>query len=92
MTHDEIDQLKAGPELDELIVSRVMGHTQGDATWVPAYSTDIAAAITTLDLDTQDYVSLTWTEDGWMVDVSGCYGHGDTLPLAICRAALKAVA
>lgn len=108
------DSLEFGPELDQLVAEKIMGH-------LADYSTDISAAwevvekIINQDHDGTDYwvdIRITSTPNGknpmdyrplvWVsfyptnhrrseYEYMGAIGEADTLPLAICRAALKAM-
>ena len=56
------------------------------------YSTDISAAWEVVEKLERDYAVTIRTWGIWEVFVDTvCYGTADTAPLAICRAALKAV-
>ena len=93
-----VDTMEAGPALDALVEEWVMGGRNGTAItrvdqWPPP--PDIAAAIILADrwegaLDMTRSRSGNWSVrlmDGEVVAMA----YGRTLPLAICRAALKAV-
>ncbi len=96
----DIDKLEAGPELDALVAEKVMG-MEPDGPWAPPkYSTDIAAAWEVLMvlvgripepigiiIDKQGQFFVVKGEQCDLEDVASA----STAPLAICRAALKAV-
>jgi hypothetical protein len=97
-TYISVDTMEAGPELDALVAEWVMGWHNGTAIipvdqWHP--STDISAAMILADkwegaLDMTRARSGNWSVrlmDGEVVAMA----YARTLPLAICRAALKAV-
>ena len=98
LTHEQIDAKEAGPEMDRLMATLVMGWEKNkDITgWMP--SQEVGAAWWAVEkLDSLGYYCLIWThpkivqiyrmEDaGFCADVKA-----DELPEAICRAALKAV-
>ena len=75
-------------------------YRQTEAGWVkefaPAYSTDIAAAWLVVEkceyfnIERENKFVGTWQCDV-VIDVRGGSASADTAPLAICRAALKAV-
>lgn len=102
------DQMPAGPELDAIIAEKVMGWKRVPGTesgawmdpctndgrmgsWSP--STDIAAAWEVVE---KLKLSLIPTNKGWIVSqhhlFEGPFGEDETAPLAICRAALAAIA
>lgn len=67
-------------------------HPDGNTRTAPdPFSTDIAAALPLLDDETD--VSMEKAGAGWHILIvrTMSEGHGDTLPLAICRAKLNAV-
>jgi hypothetical protein len=90
-------------ELDLLVAEKVMGFT-GDyhpdvvSVYPPQYSTDIQAAMSIVNLlcdnrhrsriSIQGDTSYWWVKF-WMIGEA--HGEGETLPLAICRAALAGV-
>jgi hypothetical protein len=91
-----------GRELDALVAERVMGtpvewrtirSMRGDRREprgpLPAYSTDPVAALDVLNaLGGIAYITRMSSED-WRVTLGGETWWGETLPLAICRAALE---
>lgn len=114
-----IDEMQAGPELDALIATEVMGlivHPRNTGLWVPQGpadgiadhtpkiiggwlpSTNIAHAMEVVEKMRLQLVPCV-DEPHWFVCEGDCVDHGksrfgtiaDTAPLAICRAALKAV-
>ena len=68
---------------------------EGYESHLPLYSFDIAAAWEVVGSSACEYghkFSLEYEHDVWYACVSGMYeAQADTAPLAICRAALKAV-
>lgn len=116
-----IDELPAGPELDDLVATRVMGwkretkdfdggswtrwNRPGESgTWHPANpvlrgedwfspSTNIAHAFEVVEkIRDRFHVHLEANgTSGWHCVLNGDWTTADTLPLAISRAALKAV-
>lgn len=91
--------LPAGPELDGIVSERVMGVPplpDGTFWTLPEYSTDIAAAWEVVEkigdeltLDTGSKSpsrAILWSS----MTGAQATGFGETVPLAICRAALKA--
>jgi hypothetical protein len=110
LTHQQIDEMPAGREMDELIAEEVMGLDGSSVMWTAGipphpcyshYSTDIAAAwevAKKFNLTMLQKVSWNnpqgWTWNAYCGDASGSDlkdAYADTAPLAICRAALKAV-
>ena len=116
----DIDTLPAGPELDALIATDVMGcrvvhcrdgtyklkvpgsfdrvdfvTAEGARSACPKYSTDWAAVGEVLDkLDAWSWELINHGEGVTMTifkDATHYEATADTVPLAICRAALKAV-
>lgn len=95
--------MTAGRELDALVAEKVMGCcTCGCEDDHPPYSTDIVAAYIVLEQLRKDeiYFEITADKGGYYISgyngydasrYSNCDGGGDTLALAICLAALKAV-
>jgi hypothetical protein len=96
--------MNAGRELDALVAEKVMGYT---VTWrevrsvrgnrrepvgIRSFSTDITSAMLVL-AQLGGIVTLTrMKSDEWMVSVAGAATRwAETLPLAICLAALAAV-
>ena len=100
-----IDEMPAGREMDALVWLALEGRPIDDILTCrfvdgdiqphagypvghispPHYSTDDALALTLLEYD-NDSVPL----EGWNWDNPEAFGIADTLPLAICRAVLKA--
>lgn len=93
--------MEAASKIDALIAEKVMNLppcsvTPGDGHRCvgnpPAYSTDIAAAwevaekARAIKLENREPDGL----KGWRCSYNGFLGVGDTAPLAICQAALKA--
>lgn len=103
MTPEEIDKLEAGPELDAIMCHELMGFEgcvaisgdHGDM-FFPTYSTDIKAAWAVVEkLRKLNYnLSLFYSDEGFYCHFgqTELAGQAGTAPLAICRAALKAVA
>jgi len=133
MTHEEIDMMPAGREMDVAIAEQSMGYRWERPSYLqnsdlfvapntdevgyryegrapvyyeglPHYSTDIAAAWQVVEsLRAMGFVVLissprpvhAWGVEAWHLDVEHDRRRGeayaDTAPLAICRAALKAV-
>ena len=79
---------------------RIRPSNQTNAGWDPKpYSTDIAAVWEVVEKLHQDYHDIQLendceehTEDVWFVQIMPIRAKAPTAPLAICRAALKAVA
>lgn len=57
----------------------------------PSFSTDIAAAWNVVERLKDRYFLLQYYGDGWDCQIGGTSRTGNTVPLAICLAALKAV-
>jgi len=128
MTHEEIDQLEAGFELNATIAVKVFGWKKVEVTGhnfsgfgyfresriydiyeLPNYSTDISAAWEVVEkmkehkgewFALEYYPAEDSWEAGWKYDdydtgpswsIFRNHATAKTLPLAICRAALKAV-
>ncbi len=103
MTYAEILALPAGRELDALVHQHVFDHSLNCAP----YSTDTAAAWQVVERFRADpafrwtdfavftYVCVATGRREYLVDFAGgnCPGRagGETLPLAVCRAALSLV-
>lgn len=100
-----IDSMPAGREMDALVAEKVMGwRLDDDGFWTliadpmcqaskpKAYSSDIALAWEVVEKMGRP-CNLTFHHDGrWAMQFGGSgSGLGDTAPLAISRAALKAV-
>lgn len=94
----DIDAMPAGRALDEQIARQIFNCQ--DVKWAeaPHYSTDIAAAWQVVErmkplgiwlVDLQDYYKAAFLNSD--DDVVGGEVSAETAPLAICRAALKAV-
>ncbi len=92
-----VDELEAGAELDRLIQVEVMGGSASDKA--PPFSSDLGAARTMKSAflylnaagrkgDFTAFASLSQGLDGRLVFAEG---WGETVPLALTRAALKAV-
>lgn len=109
-----IDDMKAGRELDGLVAKRLMGYTLGTPpspesaiklsgpeypVVVPAYSTDIAAAWSIYEekLAANYYIQRYFGPSGveWLMrdpfDDGMPIASAETVPLLICRSALKVV-
>lgn len=104
---DEIHALPAGKEMDALVHVKVFGRPESETYYalaggvrivcrknVPAYSTDISAAMDVLckTRDGLDFVIRSYGDE-YLVTVSnkdggGGVGYGKTISEAICRAAL----
>ena len=95
----DIDKMEAGREMDALIEERLRFVRM--ETPEP-YSTDISAAWLVVEKFLPHFRiecfedSVNTDEEGWHCDIWTVKGHAcaegcDTAPLAICRAALKAV-
>lgn len=100
----DIDKLAAGRELDILVAEKVFGLTVvpdpvtlrgvsiGEAGQngedLPKYSADIAAAWKVLEQFPSSCLS---KAGNWSCMIANGPGVADTAPLAICRAALKAL-
>ena len=106
LTADEIDRLEAGPELDALVAEHVMGIPAEiiEATKPyrnpPEYSSKIAAAwqvVEKLQSDGYSFMEFLWDGEGWSLEMGqgghdvACDSYHRRLPIAISRAALKAV-
>lgn len=101
MNADEIRNMPAGREMDELIARRVMGikpPPSSDVWLVLPYSTDIAAAWEVVEKMGDKFDDLERGTGGfYMVTVypgnpnMPIVVRGETAPLAICRAALLAM-
>lgn len=99
MTDDEIDAMPAGENMDVEIERRVFGTERGFSMVPMPYSTEWAAAGLLVEHLRQRgvYTSLYSSQHAYQAIVSeartGFYVPVDahTAPLAICRAALKAV-
>ena len=85
--------MEAGREMDAMIAERVMGWIKRRQTDIPHYSTDIAAAFAVVE--EMDCGFIQWDVGIFEVELTKeCitgFATADTLPLAICRAALKAI-
>lgn len=101
-----MSDLPAGRELDALVAEKVMGDTRfrqvPRAQWylvLDHYSTDIAAAWLVVEnavgrgMPAGINVAMNWAgdPDGYVAEWAGVRELADTAPLAICRAALRAV-
>lgn len=101
----EIDKPEGGPELDALIAEKVMEWTPQSYFLGPPFSTNIAAAWTVVeklwaagkDFDLENF-NQPGGGQGWRARFMRTTKNQDTViafastaPLAICRAALKAV-
>lgn len=97
--------LEAGRDLDRMVMAGVMGLTMsmvGTSEMVPHYSTDIADAWQVVEAMRERgwHPEIRWISDWdckakWWVNFGGHRLYdatADTAPLAICRAALRAVA
>ena len=94
-----MEEIEAGRELDALIEAEVMGGggTDKKPYWMhiplPAYSTTYEGMGLVLERMTElwhwDIVSL--TKGGFRASFGSYRGDADTLPHAVCLAALKAV-
>jgi len=99
----DVNSMPAGPELDALVAEKVMGYTSW-AFGVPRYSTSLEAAWEVVEkmkpvwkhfnLSYGPYLVVNGgLRDGWQMEPiwgSPICGYGETAPLAICRAAIKA--
>ena len=99
------DELEAGYELDALVAEKVMGLVKGSFGWInsdtaipialPLYSTDIAAAWEVVErFKDWDWKLYSHGEgESFVIYKDGTHyeATAPTAPLAICRAALKAV-
>jgi len=99
----DINTMPAGPEMDALVAEKVMGYTSC-AFGVPRYSESLEAAWEVVEkmkpvwrefrLSFGPYLAgKEGLKDGWELEPalgSPVYGYGETAPLAICRAAIKA--
>lgn len=106
MTTEDVDKMEAGRELDLLIIKAVFGlepqecmvggHPRGctgNITY-PPYSTDIAAAWQVVEKTRLfTHCDITQLDDKWAISnwANDSSVEADTAPLAICRAALKAI-
>ena len=99
----DIDKLEAGLELDALVAEKVMGwfvakgpHSPtSPPDLIPRYSTDIAAAWEVvekmIDQGRRFVINNNFSRTMFIADFCGRDVLEKTAPLAICRAALKAV-
>lgn len=93
MTREEIENMPAGVEIDELITVHVMGEEippRGYA--VTPYSTDSSAALTIVE-KMKEKTPCFWFDEGrWTFQYCHPYAiaEAETFALAICRAALLA--
>ena len=95
----DFKMMEAGPELDALVAERVMGWRVDRTYCPPTFSTDIATAweVWQVSVDRWPYVFARALMRELKVSDKRllCDGIADVLirltPLAICRAALKAV-
>ncbi len=94
-----IDEMQAGREMDKIIWIHLFGHEYKDwrVVLMPEYSKYIAAAWEVIEWLEDWKISVDWLPpDKWQAvfstDEDGThYSIADTAPLAICRAALKAL-
>ena len=106
LTPEQIDAMPAGREMDALVAKQVMDwpcfvSEDGNAILehsddpCPKFSTDIAAAWAVADM--LHFSIISQHPIGWLVDTRSntrlpfVEVYANTAPLAICRAALKAV-
>ena len=102
ITNDEIDKLESGEKIDELVARLVFRREYDGREWSPSQME--LDALDVLDAMPGPGVAIFKMAEGWMVRGRVC-GNWDlhmvtddccvtanapTLPLAICRAALKA--
>lgn len=88
--------LKAGPELDRLVAKLVLKWETWDSIFdVPSYSTDIAAAWEVVARVSKEFnldFSIKMDAGGCLANFGpGAHSNANDVPLAICRAALRAV-
>jgi hypothetical protein len=103
MTRDEILNLEAGREMDALVADEIMPELiEYRGRFANEYSTDIRAAFEVFDVLRKKFWSTSITQwdhsDKVLIECEYRTGHGeprkhldvyaDTVPLAICRAAL----
>ena len=104
MTHDEIERMPAGPEMDAMVAEKVMGcrglfrHSDGTPLCechglrpVPRYSTSIAAAWEVVRKARSICIDRGRDYATYQCCFNGSISVADPAPLAICRAALKGV-
>ena len=89
----DIDKMEAGLKMDELVHTEIMEGELVDGYWFPEYSTDISAAWPVVEK--MDCGFIQWDVGVFEVELTKeCitgFASANTLPLAIYRAALKAV-
>jgi len=99
MTRDDILNMPAGREMNRLVMEWVTELTVDDNFYIPAYSTDIAAAWEVVakmgNVNELHDVELRTSIRGWICSIFNSFDNfevnAETAPLAICRAALLAV-
>lgn len=105
LTVEAIESMPAGREMDRLVAETVMGQVwdggnpiknyDGRWPWPPPYSTDIAAAWEVAEWLRKWYgqfslvAGLQW--HCMHEEMKPDWGSGETMPLAVCRAALLTV-
>ena len=100
MTDEEIDALPEGREMDTAIAKSVFNKIYLIPEQLPWYSTHIAEAWKLVEMFKMTITPKTdpTRRSQWLADVRLCssgdlwLAYGVTAPMAICRAALKAVA
>lgn len=91
MTKDEIMNMPAGIEIDQLIALRVFGDVHPRVGYLPKYSTEMTSTLMVIDeMEPSQFSTYSYIH-GYGACINSDYVViAETLQLAVCRAALIA--